>query len=176
MLTSYRLGTSTGKLSCAKKPAQLPQPLSTAATHSSFSTKTHRQLTFGSMTPSTSSIFATNGRYSVAIKPALRQSEMAGSTSACSLLPWYPGGILSNYGHKEGSRKFSLPCYISYNNLSEHLNFYTEQSQVTICKTGVCVMGDKSPKNKEKKKKKQVDKQNQKKEKAGSVPPVPPRA
>jgi len=50
--------------------------------------------------------------------------------------------------------------------------FILEQGQVTICKTGECAMGDKSPKNKEKKKKKQVDKQNQKKEKAGTVPPV----
>jgi hypothetical protein len=38
-----------------------------------------------------------------------------------------------------------------------------EHDQVTICRTGENIMGDKSPKNKEKKKKKQVNKKDQKK-------------
>jgi len=37
------------------------------------------------------------------------------------------------------------------------------QDQITICITGDCAMGDKSPKNKEKRKKKQATKKEQKK-------------
>jgi len=57
--------------------------------------------------------------------PILTMASVKNQMGKLDYLNWSPGGILSNYGHKEGSGKFSLPCYMSYNHLSEHLYFYT---------------------------------------------------
>ena len=56
--------------------------------------------------------------------PILTMASVKNQMGKLDYLNWCPGGIVSNYGHKEGSGKFSLPCYMSYNHLSEHLYFY----------------------------------------------------
>jgi len=57
--------------------------------------------------------------------PILTMASVKNQMGKLDYLNWCPGGIVSNYGHKEGRGKFSLPCYMSYNHLSEHLYFYT---------------------------------------------------